>query len=37
MRILTKYDLDNDDILFLIEIEDASINSQNEAILEYGD
>ena len=35
MHNLTKYDLDNDDILFLIEIEDACINGQNEVILEY--
>ena len=35
MHNLTKYDLDNDDILFLIEIQDACINGQNEVILEY--
>ncbi len=32
---LTKYNLGNDDILFLEEIEDSCINSQNEIILEY--
>ena len=35
MLDLTKYTLDNDDILFLTEIEDACINGQNEIILEY--
>ena len=35
MLDLTKYNLDDDDILFLIEIEDACINDQNEVILEY--
>ena len=34
MLDLTKYTLDNDDILFLTEIEDACINGQNEIILE---
>ena len=32
---LTKYSLDDDDIIFLIEIENACINGQNEIILEY--
>lgn len=32
---LTKYNLGDDDILFLAEIEDACINNQNEIILEY--
>lgn len=32
---LNKYDLEDDDILFLTEIEDACINNQNEIILEY--
>ena len=32
---LTKYDLEDDDILFIIEIENACINGQNEIILEY--
>jgi hypothetical protein len=32
---LTKYNLDDDDIIFLIEIENACINGQNEVILEY--
>ena len=32
---LTKYNLDDDDIIFLIEIENACINGQNEVVLEY--
>ena len=32
---LAKYNLDDDDIAFLLEIEDACINGQNEIILEY--
>lgn len=32
---LTQYNFDDDDILFLTEIEDACINGQNEIILEY--
>ena len=32
---LTKYNFDDDDVLFLTEIEDACINGQNEIILEY--
>ena len=32
---LTKYNLDDDDILFLTEMEDACINGQSEIILEY--
>ena len=32
---LTKYNFDDDDIIFLIEIENACINGQNEVILEY--
>ena len=32
---LTKYNLDDEDIIFLIEIENACINGQNEIILEY--
>ena len=36
MHNLTKYGLDDDDILFFIEIEDVCINAQNEIILEYG-
>jgi len=35
MLDLTKYNLDDDDIIFLIEIENACINGQNEVILEY--
>ncbi|MBQ8689960.1 MAG: hypothetical protein IJ515_06325 [Clostridia bacterium] len=35
MLDLTKYNLEDDDILFLREIEDACINGQNEIILEY--
>lgn len=35
MLDLTKHNLDDDDIIFLIEIEDACINGQNEIILEY--
>ncbi len=35
MLDLTKYNLDDDNILFLIEIENACINDQNEIILEY--
>lgn len=35
MLDLTKYSLDDDDIIFLLEIEDACINGQNEIILEY--
>jgi hypothetical protein len=36
MHNLTKYVLDDDDILFFIEIEDVCINGQNEIILECG-
>ena len=36
MRILAKYNLDDDDIQFFIENEDVCINGQNEIILEYG-
>ena len=32
---LTKYNFDDDDVIFLIEIENACINGQNEIILEY--
>ena len=32
---LTNYNLDDDDIIFLIEIENACINGQNEVILKY--
>ena len=32
---LTKYNFDDDDIIFLLEIEDACINGQNEIILDY--
>ena len=32
---LTKYNFDDDDIIFLIEIEDACINGQNEIELAY--
>ena len=32
---LTKYDFDDDDIVFLLEIENACISGQNEIILEY--
>ena len=32
---LTQYNLDDDDVAFLLEIEDACINGQNEIILEY--
>ena len=35
MLDLTKYNLDDNDILFLAEIEDACINGQNEIVLEY--
>ena len=35
MLDLTKYNLEDDDILFITEIEDACINGQNEIILEY--
>ncbi len=35
MLDLAKYNLEDDDILFLTEIEDACINGQNEIILEY--
>ena len=35
MLDLTKYNLNDNDILFLVEIEDACINGQNEIILEY--
>lgn len=36
MRLLAKYTLDDDDILFFIENENICINVQNEIILEYG-
>ena len=36
MRILAKYNLDDGDVLFFIEIEDVCINGQNEIIFEYG-
>ena len=32
---LTKYHFDDDDIKFLLEIEDGCINGQSEIILEY--
>ena len=32
---LTKYNLDDDDIMFLIQTEDWCINGQNEIILDY--
>ena len=32
---LTKYNFDDDDVIFLLEIEDACINGQNEIILDY--
>ena len=32
---LTKYNLDNDDIMFLIQTEDWCINGQSEIILAY--
>ena len=32
---LTKYDFDDDDIMFLIQTEDWCINGQSEIILEY--
>ena len=32
---LTKYNLDDDDILFLLQTEDWCINGQSEIILEY--
>lgn len=31
----TKYDLDKDDIKFILEIKDACIKKQNEVVLEY--
>ena len=34
---LTKYNFDDDDIIFIREIEDACINGQNEIILEYNE
>ncbi len=34
---LTKYRFDDDDIMFLLEIEDACINGQSEIILQYKD
>ena len=35
MLDLTKYNLDDDDIMFLIQTEDWCINGQSEIILEY--
>ena len=35
MLDLTKYNLNDEDIIFLIETEDACINGQNEIILDY--
>lgn len=35
MLDLTKYNLDDDDILFLLQTEDWCINCQSEIILEY--
>ncbi len=34
---LTKYSFNDDDIIFLLEIEDACINGQSEIILQYKD
>ncbi len=34
---LTEYGFDDDDIIFLLEIEDACINGQSEIILQYKD
>ena len=35
MLDLTKYNIKDEDIIFLIETEDACINGQNEIILDY--